>query len=87
MSPCELTFDQLNAVSADWPDRLQDFAAAGGKLVLQKHGSVVTKNASPRTCDGVQVNYTIDLYVDPANPVDYGVANYAPQPGAFCGGS
>jgi len=87
VSPCALTWDDVAAVSADYSTDLLAPPPSDGVVVKTIVGSVVTKVATPRMCDGIQVQYTIDAYINTVNLADYGVRNFTAQSGAMCGGA
>jgi hypothetical protein len=76
LSPCALSWDDIFAVSADYPFDLPAEPPANGEVVKTISGYVDTKAASFMMCDGVRVPYTIDIYVNCANLADYGVRNF-----------
>jgi hypothetical protein len=82
--PCTLTFDDFKTLNeVNGPDGLTgvvgiaDFVLIGGEWVQHVAGIVETKPPSAQgQCDGQSFDYTVDLYMDAANPADYGVRNY-----------
>jgi len=87
ISPCALTWDDIVALSADYTDDLPSQPPVDGVVVHTLSGSVVIKPASPRMCDGIQVSYTIDAYINSSNLADYGVRNLTSQTSAIFGGA
>jgi hypothetical protein len=85
---CTLRFDDFKTLNeVNGPDGLTgavglyDFVLTGGEWVWHTGANVVTKPPSAHPlCDGQSFNYTIDLYVNAANPADYGVRNYVQEP-------
>ena len=88
VSPCALNWDDIFAVSADYTFDLPAEPPAGGEFVQTISGSVETKAASFRTCDGIRVPFTIDVYINSENLADYGVRNFtALAATSTCGGA
>jgi len=72
VAPSTLSWDDLLALNVGF----LSFTQIGGDMVLHQHGSVTLVEGSYKRCDGQSVDYTIDLYVNLANPLDYGLRNF-----------
>lgn len=81
-TPCALTWDELVVLNGG----AFEYQQVGGEMVRHERSWLQTKIATPHMCDGEQVPYQIDVYVNLSDLFDYGVRNFtkgAPQ--TMCG--
>jgi hypothetical protein len=89
-SPCDLTWDEMVAVDAytyaAGNQGLGKFVGNGNEMVFHQRAVVTTANPSAHgACDGQQVPYSIDLYVNLSDLSVYGARNYvAGAPVSIC---
>jgi hypothetical protein len=77
VSPCDLTWDDL--VFPQGP--LASFVRIGNEMVNHTQGSIVAKQPTGKgQCDGRQVPYTIDEFVELGDVANYGVRNFVALP-------
>ena len=85
ISPCDVTLDEIKALDgATGPNEfaediaLQSFVSEGNEIVWHRKGATTLRSPSPMftDCDGLDLLYTIDLYVNVNDLGDYGVRNY-----------
>jgi hypothetical protein len=85
VSPCDVTLDEIKGLDgATGPNEfaedigLQSFVPEGNEIVWHRNAATTLRYPSDRftDCDGLDLIYTIDLYVNVNDLGDYGVRNY-----------